>query len=569
MKKLRTITVTVFTLMFALLAVVPAFADTDPVADVINHSFNAYQILKAESADDAKLTKVEWGSAFGTEEKQTSFLNALKGSSEFVVGTENIFASCATPDDLARVLEQYEDNSDIVKSFAALAFSNIKQNGGSVYGTYENGDTVSEPGYYLFEDASDSSVSVVNPVILRMSADSKVHIEVKTSVPFVEKKVKENTYGENYTSKTITAGEAALKYGTGYNDVADYCIGDAVPFELIGTMAANVGDYTTYYYAFRDTLSKGLTFNASKANVTVSLYDVQNGEYALVSNVTDFFTVSSESVSNGTKLSFVCENILADAFPTVTPTSLIIVNYNAELNKDAVIGLDGNPNEVFLQYSNRPENPDSKGETEKDEVIVFTYEVSFTKVDSYDQSALKDARFYLQNSDNLYYKKTSSGTRWTSSKSSATVLKSDANGLIKVSGLDKGTYTITEKEAPGGYRLLEGGIKFTINAVILPDKGDDDSAQLWMETASLDGPDKAYDAQSFSVTIVDNPDGAASLIQLTAQDKADADAKIKISNDRLYDLPETGGIGTKIFYIGGGLLIAAAIVLIIVKVKSK
>ncbi len=569
MKKLRKITVTVFALAFVLLAAIPAFAENDSVADVINHSFKAYQILSAEGVDNAKLSKVAWGSALSTSAQQTSFLNALKGSSEFVDGSANIFASCSTPEDLARVLEQYEDNSDIAKAFASLAFANIKQNGGSVYGTFENGDSVGEAGYYLFEDASDSSVSVVNPVILRMAADSKVHIEVKASVPFVEKKVKENTYDVNYSSKTVTAGEAALQYGTGYNDAADYCIGDAVPFELIGTMAANVGDYTTYYYAFKDTLSKGLTFNQSKANVTVGLYDVKNGKYALVADVTSFFTVGSESVSNGTKLTFACENILAESFPEVTPTSLIIVNYNAELNKDAVIGLDGNPNEVYLQYSNRPENPDSKGETEKDEVIVFTYEITFTKIDSYDQSVLKDAEFYLQNSDGLYYKKTSSGTRWTGSKSSATVLKSNSNGQFKVSGLDKGTYTITEKAAPDGYRLLEGSIKFTINAEILPDMNNDDNAQLWMEIAALNAPDKAYNAQSFSVTLVENPESAASLVQLTTQDKADASAKVKVSNNRLYDLPETGGTGTMIFYIGGGILIAAAIVLVVIKVKSK
>ena len=569
MKKLRKITVTVFALAFVLLAAIPAFAENDSVADVINHSFKAYQILSAEGVDNAKLSKVAWGSALSTSAQQTSFLNALKGSSELVDGSANIFASCSTPEDLARVLEQYEDNSDIAKAFASLAFANIKQNGGSVYGTFENGDSVGEAGYYLFEDASDSSVSVVNPVILRMAADSKVHIEVKASVPFVEKKVKENTYDVNYSSKTVTAGEAALQYGTGYNDAADYCIGDAVPFELIGTMAANVGDYTTYYYAFKDTLSKGLTFNQSKANVTVGLYDVKNGKYALVADVTSFFTVGSESVSNGTKLTFACENILAESFPEVTPTSLIIVNYNAELNKDAVIGLDGNPNEVYLQYSNRPENPDSKGETEKDEVIVFTYEITFTKVDSYDQSVLKDAEFYLQNSDGLYYKKTSSGTRWTGSKSSATVLKSNSNGQFKVSGLDKGTYTITEKAAPDGYRLLEGSIKFTINAEILPDMNNDDNAQLWMEIAALNAPDKAYNAQSFSVTLVENPESAASLVQLTTQDKADASAKVKVSNNRLYDLPETGGTGTMIFYIGGGILIAAAIVLVVIKVKSK
>ena len=78
MKKLRKITVTVFALAFVLLAAIPAFAENDSVADVINHSFKAYQILSAEGVDNAKLSKVAWGSALSTSAQQTSFLNALQ-----------------------------------------------------------------------------------------------------------------------------------------------------------------------------------------------------------------------------------------------------------------------------------------------------------------------------------------------------------------------------------------------------------------------------------------------------------------------------------------------------------
>ena len=484
MKMTKKITGVIMAIAVLMLSMVSAFAaNTETEREILSHDFNAYQIFTATGVDGKYLTDVEWGNMFGGTRQRNLFLASLKSSDEFKVGGVNIFADCEEADDVARVLADYDDYSDIAKAFASHAYDYANVTFG---GPYKNGDTISSAGYYLFEDTTTKGVT--NPVILKMAADSKVHIEVKASVPQVEKKVKENTYDTDYASQTIYAeqngSKIPLNYGKGYNDVADYCIGDSVPFELIGTIPENFDEFKSYYYAFNDTLSKGLTYtDADKAATIVSLYDVKGGKYSYIKDVTDAFDIDySVSRKTGeTELTIACNDILK-AIPELTINSVLIVNYNATLNDSAVVGFDGNINEVYLEYSNNPNTPTSHGETPKDKVIVFTYEVDVNK---YDTSAkpLEGAEFVLLNSKGEYYSSASTtGSYWVKNEADAELLRSDKNGLFVVRGLDKGQYTLREKNAPTGFKVLAHDIKFTILAKILPDI-DDDRAQNWTTTA--------------------------------------------------------------------------------------
>ena len=292
MKMTKKITGVIMAIAVLMLSMVSAFAaNTETEREILSHDFNAYQIFTATGVDGKYLTDVEWGNMFGGTRQRNLFLASLKSSDEFKVGGVNIFADCEEADDVARVLADYDDYSDIAKAFASHAYDYANVTFG---GPYKNGDTISSAGYYLFEDTTTKGVT--NPVILKMAADSKVHIEVKASVPQVEKKVKENTYDTDYASQTIYAeqngSKIPLNYGKGYNDVADYCIGDSVPFELIGTIPENFDEFKSYYYAFNDTLSKGLTYtDADKAATIVSLYDVKGGKYSYIKDVTDAFDI--------------------------------------------------------------------------------------------------------------------------------------------------------------------------------------------------------------------------------------------------------------------------------------
>lgn len=561
MKMVKKITGIVMAFAIIMLSAISAFAaNAETEREILSHEFDAYQIFSATGVEGKYLTDVEWGTMFGGTKQRNLFLNAIKTSDDFKVNGVNIFADCEEADDVARVLSEYADYSDIAKAFATHAYDYANVTFG---GPYKNGDTISSAGYYLFEDTTTSGIA--NPVILKMSANSKVAIEVKASVPQVEKKVKENTYDTDYASETIYAeqngSKIPLNYGKGYNDVADYCIGDSVPFELIGTIPENFDEFKTYYYSFVDTLSKGLTYsNADKANTTVSLYDIKGGKYSFIADVTDAFTIdfSTNRRTGDTNLTITCEDILK-AIPELTINSLLIVNYNATLNESAIVGYDGNPNEVYLVYSNNPTTPGGHGETPPDKVIVFTYKVDVNKYDT-SQKPLEGAEFYLINSKGEYYSSGSTtGSYWVKNEADAELLRSDKNGFFMVRGVDKGTYILREKTAPTGFKVLGHDIEFSVNAIILPDI-DDDMAQNWTTVAK--------DAlKQFSAKLLADIDNA--VIDFEYSGPADSTVTLDIVNTKVYDLPGTGGMGTTIFYIAGGVLVAAAVVLIVVKRRSK
>ena len=115
-----------------------------------------------------------------------------------------------------------------------------------------------KPGYYLLKDVSVQGQDEENYVkglsILQVSNIGDIELKPKNDAPTVIKKVKE----DDSNDKT--------DYGDGYNDVADYDIGQEIPFKLIGTLPTQYDTYTSYKYVFHDTWSVGLSV---KNGVTV------------------------------------------------------------------------------------------------------------------------------------------------------------------------------------------------------------------------------------------------------------------------------------------------------------
>ena len=133
---------------------------------------------------------------------------------------------------------------------------------------------------------------------------------------------------------------------------------------------------------------------------------------------------------------------------------MLVVNYNATLNKNAMIGYDGNLNDVYLEYSNNPSTPTSHGETPKDKVIVFTYQADVNKYDT-SKTPLEGAEFVLMNENGEYYtSKGADGNYWVTNEDDAERLVSDKDGWFVVRGLDKGTYVLKEVKAPKLFRTV-------------------------------------------------------------------------------------------------------------------
>ena len=132
------------------------------------------------------------------------------------------------------------------------------------------------------------------------------------------------------------------------------------------------------------------------------------------------------------------------------------------------------------------------------------------------------------------YKKITSVTKDTApaSESVNQTGYTGSNGIISFLGLKDGTYTIKELEAPDGYNKLNENITIVISAAL------DENAQTCTWTAKKGSDNISYKNNVFT---------------------------FDVENNKGLTLPSTGGVGTTLFYVIGGLLVAGALVLLVVK----
>lgn len=521
------------TLVFALAATASAATVTVPTTGILkDHTFTAYQVFSGREENNV-LSDVQWGDGINS----TAFLGALKADTTY----GSLFTNCSEAQDVAVVLSTNNNNGALANAVAKLAYANKAGTGTALTsGTNDLAD-----GYYLVVDTTENvgEGGAYNTALLQVVGD--INITVKTDAPTVEKKVLED---DKYNQDG--------GYGTGYNDVADYNIGDAVPFHLIGSVP-DMSRYDTYKYIFHDTLSDGLTA-PTQTDVKVYLSGNKIRDES-DTDVTSSFTVAVE----GQNITVSINNL--KSINNIAQGQYVIVEYSAVLNQSAKVGLPGNPNTVYLQYSNKPDqsgsgDTDNTGNTPEDKVIIFTYELDTTKVDGKDNTKkLKDAKFVLLNSDASKVAKITNGkfdgwqdlpTAGTDGKIAAdawtadTVLTSaETTGLFSVTGLDAGTYKLREIVAPAGYNLLSQDIVVVITATTA-------NGQNW-----TDG-DVSKALTNLAVT-ADSKAGTG--------DTSSGIAGITIANNAGSTLPETGGMGTTLFYVLGSILAFGAIVLLVTK----
>ena len=480
-----------------------------------NHTFTAYQVFSGNEVDGI-LTDVQWGSGINSAD----FLAALKADTTY----GGLFTDCTDAAAVAKVLGDNNTNTDLANAVAELAYANKTGTGTAL----TSGENTLADGYYLVVDttADVGEGGAYNASLLQVVGN--INITVKTDAPTVEKKVLED---DKYNQDG--------GYGTGYNDVADYNMGDAVSFHLIGSVP-DMSRYDTYKYIFHDTLSAGLTLNEDSIKVYVAS-DKAGTDKTEITGWTKAVNGQSFTVSF-TDLKTVSG---------VSQGKYIIVEYTATLNQNAVVGLDGNPNTVYLEYSNKPDQSGSgdtnnTGNTPEDKVIVFTYELDTTKVDGRNNTnKLEGAEFKLHNADNKWAIVDDEGkvTSWTDKEEDGSTLTSDANGLFKVIGLDDGTYYLKETKAPTGYNLLSSEITVVITATTT-------NGQTW-----TDGQ-----ASSALTKLEVTADGTAG-----TGDTSTGIAGITVANNKGSTLPETGGMGTTIFYVLGTILVLGAAIMLIAK----
>ena len=150
------------------------------------------------------------------------------------------------------------------------------------------------------------------------------------------------------------------------------------------------------------------------------------------------------------------------------------------------------------------------------------------------------------------------------SENNTHIANSGDDGVISFAGLKAGNYTLTELIAPDGYNMLSGDITITItekylddsNAEITADNVDKVTAAKCEWTATISGPGITATTLSLEGTTAEEQNYSQDVLKLF---------QFEVSNAQGRLLPETGGIGTTIFYAGGAILVLLAGVLLVSK----
>ena len=517
---------------------------------VAGKTFNAYKVLDAKLVDSTDASK---GISYTVPKALVKFYEerySLSSQAEYDFDAKVAEA-------IAKEEDMYAFASDVLAAAKKASIVPTSKTAGSEVSSVVIDNLAI--GYYVVED-----VGAKTPIsaLLLDTTKPNVEIDLKASMPAIDKKID----GDKDTDPS-TRGEV---------EANNEAIGDKVPY-IVKTAVPDMTGYKKYFFIVTDTLSAGLTFNN---DVTITV-----GGHA-INKVTDY-KVTAQTQEDGTTI---VKIVFLDFYQKYNQRAgeEIVINYSATLNDKAVLGEKGNPNKVNLEYSHNPNIiPEGKdeptlGDKEKDvtgitpDMITKTFVtgIEIHKVNS-DGKSIAGAEFELKgtrlntvlvktgefslNEDGTYYL-LKDGTYTTQAptdneedyqsttnkyirtvkaekieKLEDVVYKGTVgeDGVLRFDGLAAGEYTITELKAPDGYNLLKKPVEITIYCE-LPEEGTGDCVWTVTENAKI----------------------------------VDGIVNIDIVNKTGTLLPATGGIGTTIIYVVGGILVVGAAALLIIKKRK-
>ena len=530
--------ITMAIVMFAGVFAVSAAGDTavtygtgrvqvDNVQDNVT-MFNAFLIFRANKNADGTLSNFTWAG----NEVRNAVLDAIKQY-------DPRYTSTSAQDAAEYISSAYTSASgNVITDQNTKIKSNelLNRIADAVDGTAVSAELTAgvqkelDEGYWLI--VTDSSSIGVNESgtspIFTISGGGPVTITEKTSVP-------------RLVAKEVLDDADGARYGHG----ADAELGQETQYRITGTVAGNISTFNTYYYEFRDTMSKGLDYVLSSYKVTIDGTDVTSS----------FSQVYSANDDGSHTLSVTCSNIKNISGVSVNADSRIIMTYKVKLNNNCIVGQAGNPNFAKIIYSNNP-NTDSKGETYPDISYLYTFELHLEKKDRDTNESLSGAKFTVEatspddaGSKGKYVQ--ADGSLGNSPYEFTT----GANGSFNISGLDSGTYTIHETKTPAGYQYINRDTKVQIAASY------SDAGTLTVLTNTVsDNADAA--AGTDNTLDIDDDNNAANIVkgeEGTGSDISRALVNVTVGNIKKIAMPLSGQKGIILMAIIGGLIAAVSL----------
>ncbi len=597
---------------FSLMSVTAFAAKTAPTTN--DHTYTAYQIFSGTQAEDAtELGNIVWGDGIDAD----AFLAALKANDAFKVEGVNVFADCKTAADVAKAMsgDGWADKSDNAKAFAKLAEDFVKGDGVAVV----NGQSELDAGYYLVVDTTETvgSEDAYNVALLQLTQKGTFEIAKKNEVPEVEKKIVEDD-GSKVDSNNAAIGDvvnyeistavptAAPDYEYYFFIIRD-TMSDGLTFnkdivvKIDGVEATKGTDYSVKYDADGYTFQIALVDAAANAgkSVVVNYSGTVNSEAAIgdAGNPNGVDVKYSNNPNEDYKTKPTDDN--NPGFPkdktvdpkgvtpedyTITYTTqvkLFKVDENNKPLNGAEFTLSGDTvkkvlvyKEVFTEdangeyyllkngtYTKDPATADKMEPAEAGATAGYVVDAAATGdgvvtvndvtyrpyVPATD--ADKDVFVLVKGNADQYasttqkYKMESKFTEEGTDGKTEVAAMVDANGEVMFTGLSAGTYTLSETKTPAGYNTIEKPIVFTIT---------------WTAPESVTTGEEEC---TWSVAA-----GDTSGVEYVSADQA---FELTIENQKGATLPETGGIGTTIFYAVGGILLVGAAVMLVAKKRME
>ena len=516
--------------------------------------------MNNELADGQRQVGVLYG--FDSSDRSNTVLSAVGLTAADAHKTDNginYFTSDMLNNKLSAALAA---NATTVKNALEAA---VKNGGVAMTETDATGHTSAgqlEQGLYLVVETRvpEMVTSTCNPFFVSLpmttidgsewNYDLTVYPKNRTGNPTLDKTVREakNSTGKNTGSLT--------DIGDGYAHTASASVGDVVDYQIISTLPTITSKASALSeYTYVDTMSKGIRYN--KNDVVIEFFKDAGctEKVATWAENSGKFAVAYDDAANtmtirmtDTGLAEINEaaTVYTDSVKRGYSDCTMRLTYAATLTADAQMGDTDNPNKVKLTWKR---TNTTYYDTLEDCCHVYTYGVDVLKQFSDNGGNLRNVKFKLHNDtddvyviaeqkDDVYYTK-----GFTAKKADATTFVPNSSGHIVVKGLEDDTYSLTETATDKGYVLLKEAVKIVIKTA---ESGQCEKcgAKLLTASAAVNGKDAGM------------TDGNA-IVPLT------------VVNNPGFDLPKTGGYGTRMFTVGGVALLGAAAFIVIRSRKHK